>query len=158
VEQQAAAEHIAPVEKVIWRGADGILYLKPEIVLTYKATNRRVKDDLDFDATLPILTEESRRWLEASVSELVPDQHWLKRLQTQAPHPETTISDYRASRPRRTADHQATSRSSTSSAIGSQASLDGKHDTRTALSLTTTSPPDGAVIHRQPEQSAGELL
>ena len=45
--------HIAPVEEVTWRAPDGILYLKPEIVLTYKATSRRAKDDLDFEATLP---------------------------------------------------------------------------------------------------------
>jgi len=32
----------------------------------YKATNRRAKDDLDFDAALPILTDKSRRWLEAA--------------------------------------------------------------------------------------------
>ena len=74
--------HIAPVEEVTWRAADGILYLKPEIVLTYKATNRRAKDDLDFDATLPILTEDRRRWLEATLSELVPDHHWLERLRS----------------------------------------------------------------------------
>ena len=46
----------------------------------YKATNRRAKDDLDFDATLPILTDKSRRWLEAALSELVPGHHWLDRL------------------------------------------------------------------------------
>ena len=75
-------EHIAPVEEVTWRAADGILYLKPEIVLTYKATNRRAKDDLDFEATLPILTEERRDWLEAALSELVPNHHWLERLRS----------------------------------------------------------------------------
>ncbi len=62
--------------------ADGILYLKPEIVLTYKATNRRAKDDLDFEATLQFLTEERRDWLEAVLSELVPDHRWLERLRS----------------------------------------------------------------------------
>ena len=75
-------EHIAPVEEVTWRGWDGILYLKPEIVLTYKATNRRAKDDLDFEATLQFLTEERRDWLEAVLSELVPDHRWLERLRS----------------------------------------------------------------------------
>jgi hypothetical protein len=33
-----------------------ILYTRPEIVLTCKATNRRAKDDLDIDATSPTTT------------------------------------------------------------------------------------------------------
>jgi hypothetical protein len=75
-------EHIASIEEVTWRAADGLWYLKPEIVLTYKATNGRAKDDLDFEATLPILADESRRWLEASLSGLVPEHHWLEWLRS----------------------------------------------------------------------------
>jgi len=35
----------------------GIPYLAPEIQLFYKAKNQRAKDEADFAATLPILTE-----------------------------------------------------------------------------------------------------
>lgn len=73
-------DHVAPVESVTWVGADGIRYLRPEIVLAYKARLRRPKDDPDFQATLPVLSAEQRGWLRRALTQIVPDHPWLGRL------------------------------------------------------------------------------
>ena len=72
--------HVAAVEDVTWTDDDGIHYLLPEIVLVYKARLRRPKDDPDFDATLPIVTEHRRAWMRDALTTLVPDHPWLDRL------------------------------------------------------------------------------
>jgi hypothetical protein len=69
-----------PVEDATWVADDGIRYLRPEIVLTYKARLRRRKDDPDFEATLPTLTPDARGWLRAALITLVPDHPWVERL------------------------------------------------------------------------------
>jgi hypothetical protein len=73
-------EHEAPVDDVTWVAEDGIRYLNPEIVLLYKARLGRPKDDPDFDATLPVLTADARRWLRDALARLWPDHRWLSRL------------------------------------------------------------------------------
>ncbi len=72
--------HVAPVEAVTWVDSDGIRYLQPEIVLVYKARLRRPKDDPDFEATLPMLSAEQRRWMREALAEIAPDHPWLTRL------------------------------------------------------------------------------
>ena len=52
--------HIADVEDVTWVADDGIRYLRPEIVLVYKAALRRPKDDLDLEALRALLKETAR--------------------------------------------------------------------------------------------------
>ncbi|WP_067429431.1 hypothetical protein [Nocardioides jensenii] len=74
------AGHTAPVEEVTWTAGDGIRYLLPEIVLVYKAALGRAKDDPDFEASLPVLTDPRRAWLRASLVQVAPDHHWLERL------------------------------------------------------------------------------
>jgi hypothetical protein len=73
-------DHVAPVEAVTWAGPDGIRYLRPEIVLAYKARLRRPKDDPAFEATLPVLSGQQRGWLRQAVTQIVPDHLWLGRL------------------------------------------------------------------------------
>ncbi|MDN5855717.1 MAG: hypothetical protein L0K86_23320 [Actinomycetia bacterium] len=73
-------DHVAPIDDVTWVADDGIRYLRPEIVLVYKAALRRPKDDPDFDATLPILTAERRAWMRHALSTIAPDHHWLDKL------------------------------------------------------------------------------
>lgn len=73
-------DQVAPVEDVTWLADDGIRYLRPEIVLTYKARLRRRKDEPDFEATLPLLTEDRRAWMRAALRVLAPNHHWLERL------------------------------------------------------------------------------
>ncbi|MEV6236005.1 amino acid transporter [Lentzea sp. NPDC051838] len=43
--------------------ASGIPYLVPEIQLFYKSTAPRPKDQIDFDAALPLLSAVQRQWL-----------------------------------------------------------------------------------------------
>ena len=73
-------DHVAPVEDVTWVADDGIRYLLPEIVLVYKARLRRAKDEPDFEATLPVLTEPARAWMRQALATVVPDHPWLGRL------------------------------------------------------------------------------
>lgn len=73
-------DHVARVEDVTWVADDGIRYLLPEIVLAYKARLCRPKDEPDFEATLPLLTADSRAWLRKALAVVAPDHRWLERL------------------------------------------------------------------------------
>lgn len=59
---------------------DGIRYLAPEIQLFYKAARTRDKDQLDFDAVGPLLTQAQRRWLREAVADTYGVHPWLDRL------------------------------------------------------------------------------
>ena len=73
--------HVAPVADVMWVDSDGICYLCPEIVLVYKARLRRPEDDPDFlEATLPVLSEQQRRWMLAALADVARDHPWMMRL------------------------------------------------------------------------------
>jgi hypothetical protein len=50
-----------------WWDSNGIPCVRPEILLFYKAKDTRPKDEVDFAATLPLLDEESLRWLRSAV-------------------------------------------------------------------------------------------
>ncbi|MGK5641867.1 nucleotidyltransferase domain-containing protein [Streptomyces sp. URMC 126] len=66
-----------PYAAVIERSAGGIPYLRPELVLLFKAKGARPKDRADFAATLPLLDRARRdalgRWLER----VHPGHPWL---------------------------------------------------------------------------------
>jgi hypothetical protein len=72
--------HVAAVDDVTWADDRGIRYLHPEIVLVYKARLRRPKDDQDFEATLPLLSEEQCLWMRHVLPDVAPDHPWLTRL------------------------------------------------------------------------------
>lgn len=72
---------VAEVEAVTSVADDGIRYLDPELVLLYKARSARPKDDLDLEATLPVLTPERRDLLRDWLRDLDPDHRWLERLE-----------------------------------------------------------------------------
>jgi aminoglycoside-2''-adenylyltransferase len=56
-------------------------YLAPEIQLFYKAKEPRPKDELDFEAVLPLLGIEQREWLRASIQTCYSEEHpWRERL------------------------------------------------------------------------------
>jgi hypothetical protein len=74
------ADHVASLDDVTWQAKDGIRYLRPEIVLTYKARLRRPKDEPDFQATLPVLTADRRAWMREALQSLVPEHHWLEQI------------------------------------------------------------------------------
>jgi hypothetical protein len=73
-------DEVARVEDVTWVHSDGIRYLRPEIVLSFKARLKRPKDIPDLEATLPVLSEDRRQWLRHAVTSIDADHPWLERL------------------------------------------------------------------------------
>ncbi|GAB2955991.1 nucleotidyltransferase domain-containing protein [Nonomuraea fastidiosa] len=64
--------------------ADGLRLVAPEVQLLYKAKGTRRKDEVDFEAILPRLTQGQRCWLEAAL-EVGHDAHpWRERLRHMA--------------------------------------------------------------------------
>jgi hypothetical protein len=70
-------DHLLPVDEATWVTDDGIRVLNPEIVLLFKSTNGRPKDDRDLDRALPLLDAGQRGWLREAVARLRPDHPWL---------------------------------------------------------------------------------
>ncbi len=54
---------------------NGIPCIRIEVQLLYKAKHCRPKDELDFQACLPLLSTEAKRWLKASLHRLHPEGH-----------------------------------------------------------------------------------
>jgi hypothetical protein len=75
-------DHVDEVDNVTWVADDGIRYLLPEIVLVYKARLRRQKDDADFEATLPLLSDRRRAWIRTALQSTFPGHHWLTRIES----------------------------------------------------------------------------
>jgi hypothetical protein len=74
-----------PLERIGARSIEGgIPYLAPEIVLLYKAKQRRPHDELDLEAALPRLTAEQTSWLHRSIAAVHPGHPWLERLTSEA--------------------------------------------------------------------------
>jgi Aminoglycoside-2''-adenylyltransferase len=70
----------APLDGVTWE-RDGIRYLNPEIVLSFKARLRRRKDEHDFAAIVPLLGDERRDWLVDYLERCEEPGHpWIDRL------------------------------------------------------------------------------
>lgn len=61
--------------------AAGIPFLAPDVQLYYKANAPRPKDEEDFDAALPLLTEQRRRWLADAITKSYGPHPWSKRLE-----------------------------------------------------------------------------
>jgi hypothetical protein len=59
---------------------DGIPYLRPELVLLFKAKAVRAKDQLDFAAALPRLDASTRSRLRRWLEQLHPSHAWIARL------------------------------------------------------------------------------
>lgn len=70
-----------PYDEVVAHTRDGIPYLRPELVLLFKAKNRRPKDEADFVGVAPLLGEERRRWLAGALAQVYGDGHgWIREL------------------------------------------------------------------------------
>jgi len=69
-----------PYGEVIERTEDGIPYARPEIVLLFKARHARERDQGDFEAVLPRLGAERRRWLIDALGRVHPGHPWLEAL------------------------------------------------------------------------------
>lgn len=62
--------------EVISRNAAGLPYLAPEVQLLYKAKWLRPKDQADFDAVVPRLSEQARAWLRSTLAVAEPSHSW----------------------------------------------------------------------------------
>lgn len=60
--------------------ADGIPYVRPEIVLLFKAKEPREKDTADWTGTLPLLSDDQRGWLRDGLELVHPGHPWLAAL------------------------------------------------------------------------------
>jgi hypothetical protein len=70
-----------PLVNAIERTPDGIPFLRPEIVLLFKAKHVREKDVADFDRALPRLELQRRRWLAEALRVVHPGHAWIERLE-----------------------------------------------------------------------------
>jgi hypothetical protein len=80
-----------PIAGIGKTSGDGIPYLAPEIQLFYKARNLRPKDEADFTAALPFLTEAQRQWLSDTLARTHGEHPWRDRL-SRAPAATTPTS------------------------------------------------------------------
>jgi len=58
----------------------GVKALAPEVVLLFKAKGRRARDQADFEALLPRLSDDRRAWLRAALEVAHPRHRWLRDL------------------------------------------------------------------------------
>jgi hypothetical protein len=67
-----------PYREVIERTEDGIPYLRPEIVLLFKAKHsHQPKNEADFAAAVPLLEPARRDWLARSLALVHPGHPWV---------------------------------------------------------------------------------
>ena len=59
---------------------DGIPFVRPDVVLLFKAKSVRPKDQEDFDVVAPRLGPGRRAWLRAALERVHPGHAWLGRL------------------------------------------------------------------------------
>lgn len=70
-----------PISGLGMKGSGGVPFLAPEVQLFYKAKSPRSKDELDFAAALPLLSEPQKAWLRDAVAVAYGrDNPWLNRL------------------------------------------------------------------------------
>ena len=70
-----------PLSEVIRHDADGVPRQRPEIGLLFKARRRYPRDEDDFAAVVPTLSDDDRRWLRDAIALTEPaDNPWLARL------------------------------------------------------------------------------
>jgi Aminoglycoside-2''-adenylyltransferase len=69
-----------PVKSLISRTNEGIPFVRPEVVLLFKAKAPRPKDTTDLEAVLPHLDDGRRAWLRSALALAHPDHVWLARL------------------------------------------------------------------------------
>ncbi len=66
-----------PIHHIIWQ-KESLKILRPEIQLLYKSKNVRSKDQFDFEKIYPLLSENSRQWLQEKL-QFCYDQHpWIE--------------------------------------------------------------------------------
>ncbi|WP_280493739.1 nucleotidyltransferase domain-containing protein [Nocardia asiatica] len=71
---------VAPLDEVTWIAADGVRYLRPELVLIYKVKQSRPKDREDLERTWPKLDDAQRTTVRTYMSTHYPQHEWLTLL------------------------------------------------------------------------------
>ncbi|MGY1941800.1 nucleotidyltransferase domain-containing protein [Nocardia asiatica] len=71
---------VAPLDEVTWIAADGVRYLRPELVLIYKVKQSRPKDREDLERTWPKLDDAQRTTVRTYISTHYPQHEWLTLL------------------------------------------------------------------------------
>lgn len=75
------AEVTKPVVELFTRDDDGIPFLAAEVQLFYKAKAPRPKDELDFAAALPLMSNSQKSWLrDAIATSYGRDNAWLREI------------------------------------------------------------------------------
>ncbi|MDQ1614913.1 MAG: hypothetical protein QOJ60_852 [Actinomycetota bacterium] len=68
------------LSEVIRRTPDGVPYQRPEIALLFKARLMRDKDRADFAGLVPVLDDDSRKWLRAALELTHAGHEWVDQL------------------------------------------------------------------------------
>ena len=71
-------DHVVPLADVTWVAADGIRYMRPEVVLHHKARLDRGKDHADLAVAWPLLDAAEQAWLLDAVRREAADHPWLQ--------------------------------------------------------------------------------
>ena len=71
---------VRSIDEATWVAADGLRYLRPELVLAHKARLHRFADDADLTAALPKLDDVSRSALRSLVVQEGRDHPWLAEI------------------------------------------------------------------------------
>jgi len=69
-----------PLDDVIATSDSGVPYVRPEIVLLFKAKYCRPKDAADLAVCLPVLEQPARAWLRSALRRVHPGHPWLDAL------------------------------------------------------------------------------
>ncbi|MFI1563178.1 nucleotidyltransferase domain-containing protein [Streptomyces sp. NPDC020490] len=69
-----------PIDRLGRTSKAGIPYLAPQVQLFYKAKATRERDQIDFEAVLPLLDAPARSWLADAIRAVVLNHPWLRRL------------------------------------------------------------------------------
>lgn len=84
-----------PLRELGVSNPQGAFILAPEVQLFYKAKSPRAKDEIDFEASLPLLSPEQRTWLAHAIERAYgPENIWAERLRRLSvfPAPEPQLS------------------------------------------------------------------
>ncbi|MCT2594766.1 amino acid transporter [Streptomyces sp. N2-109] len=71
-----------PIGQLGLASPEGIPYLAPEVQLFYKAKEPRPKDEQDFSAVLPALSDKQRHWLANVIVQTLGHHPWVGRLRS----------------------------------------------------------------------------
>ncbi len=66
-----------PVPDLTWTHESGVRVVQPGMQLLYKAKDVRPRDERDFGAVLPHLSDAAKRWLSEALARVHPGHTWL---------------------------------------------------------------------------------